>query len=96
MSTSLPPTTLLIIHLLMCIPALITLLMMLLLSTIPRAPIALVIPASMMRHQMLRHDGGASLQINIHAAGVGLGCVLEAELLAYLFDFGFDLLDVAG
>ena len=50
----------------------------------------------MMRRQVLGHDGGAALQVDVDAAGVVFGRVLEAELLADLFDFGFDLLDVAG
>ena len=67
-----------------------------LLLTVPRPPIALMVPTAIMRQEMVRHDGRASLQVDVHAAGVGLGGILQAELLAHLFDFGFDFLDVAG
>ena len=48
------------------------------------------------RGQVLRHDGGAPLQVHVDAARVLLGGVLQAQLAADLLDLGFDLLDVVG
>lgn len=43
-----------------------------------------------------RHDRWAALEVDVHAASIGLRHVLQAELLADLLDAGFDLLDVVG
>lgn len=43
-----------------------------------------------------RRIGTAALEVDVHAAGVLLGRVLEAELPADLLDAGLDLLDVVG
>ena len=55
-----------------------------------------MIPTAMLRLQMLRHDRRSSSQIDIHPPRVLLRRVLQAELLAYLLDFGFYSLDVVG
>jgi hypothetical protein len=43
-----------------------------------------------------RRRGAAALEVDVDAAGVLLGRVLEAELLADALDAGLDLLDVVG
>jgi hypothetical protein len=40
------------------------------------------------------HDRGPTLEIDVHASGVILGHVLQAEFLTHLLDTGFDLQDV--
>lgn len=41
-----------------------------------------------------RHDSRAALQIDVDAAGILFGRVLQTEFLTYLLDSRFDLLDV--
>lgn len=41
-----------------------------------------------------RDDRGTALEVDVHASGVGLGHVFQAELVADLLDAGLDLLDV--
>jgi hypothetical protein len=48
-------------------------------------------PAPVLRR---RHDRRPASQVDVHASGVLLGRVLQAELLAHLLDARFDLLDV--
>ena len=102
----LAPATLLIAHLRIRIAPLITssppLLLLLptilpMLLPIPRPPaITLMVPPSMLRLEVVRHDGRPALKVDVDAARVLLRRVLQAELLADLLDFRFDLLDVAG
>lgn len=80
--------TLLIIHLRICIPSLIPLLLVLLL------PITLMIPTSMLRLQMLRHDRRPPRQINIHPPRILLRRILQPQLLTNLLDLRFDFLDM--
>lgn len=70
-------TTLLVVHLRIRIAPLISLL---LLVSVTPAPIAvpLVIPAPVLRRQMLRHDGRSPLQVDVHTARVRLRRVLQA------------------
>jgi hypothetical protein len=42
------------------------------------------------------HDRGPALEIDVHASGVILGHVLQAEFLTHLLHTGFDLLNVIG
>jgi len=58
--------------------------------------IPLMIPAAIVRQELLRHVRGPALQVDVYAACVGLGVFLEVEFAAEGFDFGFYLLDVVG
>lgn len=80
MPTLIPTTTLLITHLRLMLSIM---LLLTVLSTMIRltTSIAVVVPASIMRHELLWHVGRPALQVEIHTACVGFGRVLDPEFL---------------
>ena len=85
--------------------ALITLLLMRS-ATIPMLPTPMMLPTSsttissmittaIVRLELIRHNSGSTLQIDIHPPCILFRCILQAQFLTYLFDLWFDLLYVA-